>query len=132
LLAMWKSDRPRLLARFDANHDGSMEWQEWQQAQVEARSLAEKKFAVKPAADASINVVTKEPEIEEPVVEPIAADEITHMLNKPTDGRPLLVSKGDEQSLTKSKRWQSRLGLLMFIGGAIGVVWMLKDCVGNR
>ncbi len=41
LLARWKHDQAGLLRRFDHNHDGQIDAQEWESARAAARSQAE-------------------------------------------------------------------------------------------
>jgi hypothetical protein len=111
LLKLWKQDQPKLVARFDADGNGRVDWQEWEKAQATARELAEKKVDAEPVDN------TPRPIIASPLQ--TLNDKITHKLIRPTDGRPLLIAKGNEKSLTKRKRWQSILGLLLFVAGVV-------------
>lgn len=44
LLVKWKCDHTALLARFDHNHDGAIDLDEWEQARLAARAGVEKNY----------------------------------------------------------------------------------------
>jgi hypothetical protein len=120
LLRLWKSDRKRLVERFDANADGHVDWQEWERAQAAARDLAEAKFA-------GMVPVAPQPM---PAAVDSAPQGATHKLIRPDDGRPLFVTKGNEKSAASRQRWQSRLGLVAFVGATLYLFTALYRCVG--
>lgn len=68
LLVEWKRDQPRLLERFDANGDGTLDLQEWEAARSAARREVERNHRELRAA----------PD--------------THMVGRPADGRLFLIS----------------------------------------
>ncbi len=122
LLRLWKQDQPKLIARFDTDGNGRVDWHEWEKAQATARELAEKKIAQQEAA-----LATGATAVSKPLLDTRPYEKITHKLVRPEDGRPLFVSKGNEQTIARRKRWQSRGGLVMFIGGAIYILVTLGD-----
>ncbi|MBC7983273.1 MAG: hypothetical protein H7Y02_05390 [Candidatus Obscuribacterales bacterium] len=115
LLRLWKQDQPKLVARFDTDGNGRVDWQEWEKAQATARELAEQKIAQHGPIVAS-ELLAKA------ALDTRPYEKITHKLIRPEGGRPLFVSKGTEQTIARRKRWQSRGGLVMFIGGAIYIL----------
>jgi hypothetical protein len=121
LLKLWKQDQRNLVARFDADGNGTVDWHEWEKAQATARELAEKKF------DTELNVVDSAPPASKaPSPADALLEKITHKLVRPTDGRPLLIAKGTEKSRTTRKQWQTIFGLALFIGGVFGLVVTLS------
>jgi len=119
LLKLWKQDQRNLIARFDTDGNGRVDSQEWEKAQAKARELAEKKSdsgSVK--SEASVPASTAASGLDK---------QITHQLIRPTDGRPLLVTKGTEQSLTTRHRWKSIFGLALFIGGIACGVFLIRQ-----
>jgi hypothetical protein len=97
LLREWKKD-PAMMRRFDADRDGEISVEEWQQAQDEARRIV----------DARAREAALESDI--------------HIMSCPPDGRPLILSVLPEDAMTRRFRWHAIAGLAgFFIGGAGGV-----------
>lgn len=99
LLAVWKADRPQLLARFDANQDGTIDLAEWEVARGEARreALAQRTG--------------------------IAVRLGPHRIGKPKDGRPYILSNLKPEAL--SQRWTrlAWLHLAIGLGAAAAITW---------
>ncbi len=87
LLSGWKSDQAALLARFDSNHDGRIDAQEWEAARAAAR--AEAQGAVANARIERLNVVAQ-----------------------PTHGQPFLIAPMDGPRLAQRERRNAWLFLL--------------------
>ncbi|HXC38079.1 MAG TPA: GIDE domain-containing protein [Burkholderiales bacterium] len=81
LLADWKRDKPGLLRRFDANHDGQIDLTEWEAARQAARAEVEKNHGEMQAA---------------PPMNSVGA---------PGDGRPYLISS----LAPRTRAWTFRL-----------------------
>ena len=95
LLSQWKQDKAELLRRFDLNHDGVVDQQEWELARRLATHTVEKQHR---AIREQVGV---------------------NMLRSPQDGRPFLLSPLSGKSL----RWRylawSLLHLALGLGAAI-------------
>ncbi|MGH8456281.1 MAG: GIDE domain-containing protein [Stenotrophobium sp.] len=81
LLADWKKNRADLLKRFDANHDGQIDMQEWEAAR--AAALAE----------------VREHEVQNSINPDV------HVLSKPRDARPYIISTLSQRDLMRRYRW---------------------------
>jgi hypothetical protein len=90
LLRDWKHDQKTLLERFDLNHDGVLDAQEWEQARVAARSQIAQHMVVHPQTG------------DFPV------------LSQPADGRAFLLSATDGKALARSLRRNT--GALLALG----------------
>ena len=101
LLRTWKQDQAALLARFDANHDGTLSAAEWDEARAAARRqiLDGRSADMKPP---SLNV-----------------------LSHPADGRAFLLAASDGESLARSFRRRALAGIGGFVGSAAALTWML-------
>ena len=101
LLRQWKLDQPRLLARFDSNHDGTLSSAEWEQARDTARKqvLDARSADIRPP---SLNV-----------------------LAEPGDGRAFLLAASDGESLARRFRRRALAGIGGFFGSSIALTWML-------
>lgn len=112
LLRVWKRDQAKLLERFDANRDGRVDAAEWERA----RRAAHDSVAADAAADArrSRAAAAAAPDAH-----------ISHQLRHPDDGRPLLIASRPESEGLRRVKWRSRLGLLMFAGGTLYILFAL-------
>lgn len=98
VLAGWKRDQAGLIARFDTDADGSIDMAEWEQARQAAEAVVAER-AREAALDPGI-----------------------HVMSRPPDGRPFILSVLPETELTKRFRWFAAGGLMLFFAaGAIGV-----------
>jgi hypothetical protein len=100
ILREWKRDPVALQRRFDANGDGRIDTDEWEQARAAARQEALHEQA---ASDHS---------------EPL------HTLVRPP-GRRFLLSNLEEFDLVRRSRWRMRLGFLAFLVCAAAALHML-------
>ncbi|HEX6551033.1 MAG TPA: GIDE domain-containing protein [Gammaproteobacteria bacterium] len=96
LLVEWKQNQAALIARFDTNHDGQIDQQEWEAAREEARKeiLAQEREAM---SRPPINV-----------------------LSRPPDGRPFILSTAPQKKLETRLRLYIAASLLaFFVAGAV-------------
>jgi hypothetical protein len=115
LLRSWKTNRADLIARFDADGNGRVDWREWEKAQAEARAIAEKRVgeARVPGPGA--------PQIPDARVSAAGSASIEFKLERPDDGRPMLVANTTEQKMGRRTLGRSIVGLALFVGGALYV-----------
>jgi hypothetical protein len=100
LLREWKLDQKSLLERFDSNHDGVLQSEEWDRARAAARQQV---------VDQMLPSSTPGPSV----------------LSKPTDGRAFLLSASDGRSLASRLRRKAILGTAAGFGSGIAMVWIL-------
>lgn len=101
LLAAWKRDQAGLLARFDADANGSIDLAEWEKARM--------------AAEAEVSQRIRE----------LALDPGIHLMSRPPDGRPFILSVLPETELTRRFRLFAAGGLLLFFAGGAGAVFAI-------
>ena len=94
LLAQWKQDQGELLRRFDLNHDGVVDQQEWELARRLATGTVEKEHRA------------------------IRERTGVNMLRSPQDGRPFLLSPLSGQSLRRRYLIWSALHMAVALGAA--------------
>jgi hypothetical protein len=102
LLREWKQDQKTLLERFDTNHDGILESDEWDRARAAARQQI----------------------VDGMVVEPQAPG--LSVLSKPADGRAFLLSASDGRSLAQRLRRNAMVGAAACVGSSAALVWMMR------
>lgn len=97
LLAQWKRDQRALLQRFDSNGDGKIDLQEWEQARR--------------AAIAEVRAQQVERSVQPDL----------HVLSKPKDRRPFILSTKTEHQLTRGLRWggAAAVAIAVAIGAAV-------------
>jgi hypothetical protein len=95
MLATWKADQPQLLARFDADHDGRIDAQEWEAARVAAHAEAERAVAN-------------------------SRIERTNVVAQPTHGQPFIIAPLDGAQLVHRERRNAWL----FLAAAVLLVWL--------
>ena len=96
LLTEWKRDHAALLARFDRNHDGTIDLDEWEQVRLAARA-----------------------EVEKNCREMQAAPELSGV-QAPRDGRPYLISNLSHRQLERKYRlwiWAHLATFIAAMGG---------------
>ena len=101
LLGEWKSDHAALLARFDRNHDGTIDLDEWEQARSAARAEVEKNYR-----------------------EMQAAPELSGV-RAPGNGRPYLISNMSQRELAGKYRLWIWVHVTIFIAAMGGLGWNL-------
>lgn len=96
LIAKWKQDS-KILAKFDENNDGKIDMTEWESLRKAAHQEA---------------LSTRLQEAETPAV---------HIVQKPDDGRPYLLSTYDPARMVQGYRWVGRalLALAVIAGGVL-------------
>jgi E3 Ubiquitin ligase len=93
LLRQWKQNQAALIQRFDTNHDGQIDQQEWETAREAARQqilLQEQQAAQRPPVD---------------------------VLSQPKDGRRFLISTRQEATVVRRFRLWAAACLLAFVAG---------------
>jgi hypothetical protein len=100
LLELWKADRSELLRRFDQDRDGELSLQEWELARAAARE-----------------------EVERTQREALAAPE-AHIMRKPSDGRPYLISDRDLDALARTRWIWTIVHGAIFISAAGALAWI--------
>lgn len=100
LLVEWKRDQARLLAEFDADGDGSIDLDEWEAVRTKAMETVRQQLA-KQATESDL-----------------------HVLSRPPDRRPFLLSAVPQEKLTSRYRLRAALAfagfLLAMAGLAVG------------
>ena len=97
LLAEWKRD-PHFMKQFDSDRDGEISIEEWQGARDKAMKIVAER-ARESALDFEL-----------------------HLMLRPPDGRPFILSVLPESEMTKRFRWHAIGGLAgFFLGGAAAV-----------
>lgn len=126
VLRDWKKNPAQLVAKFDANGDGRVDMDEWEQARNAAHASVLE--TLRPAAQTADGAVFSLG----PGLDPIVAHaSITHRLSPAPDGRPLLLSTKSETELASSQRKRSLGGLALFVICTLAVVGQLRTCVGS-
>ncbi len=92
LLAEWKEDKDRLLARFDSNRDGAIDMKEWERARLEAVHEVQRRHGEIQARDG------------------------VHILRKPRDGRLFLLANELPDKLGRRFAFWSSLHLVVLFG----------------
>lgn len=95
LLREWKRDQRTLLGRFDANRDGLIDLDEWEGIRRAASQAVEQQH------------------------EELRLGPDIHVLRTPQDGRPLLLSNRDPDSLARQYRRWSWFHLTVFVAAAV-------------
>jgi hypothetical protein len=98
LLAEWKTDRPGLLRRFDANGDGEIDLAEWDKART--------------AAEAQVAAEQRE-----------RAPAALNILGRPETGRPFLLSNLGHDGLARRYRRWAWAHLGVFLAGCAGLAY---------
>jgi hypothetical protein len=97
----WKQDQQRLLARFDADHDGGLSAAEWDAARAEAVRESQ-------AETLSSNI------------------ERVSMISEPTNGEPYLIAPLTGDALERRERLFAALYFAMGLVGVIVCAWALR------
>lgn len=101
LLIEWKRDQPALLARFDRNHDGLIDGEEWESARAAAAAEARR----------------------EAVAQPVGPD--VNVLSRPPDRRNFLLSGKTQRDLIACSRRSASITFLLALAATAVVTWLL-------
>jgi hypothetical protein len=102
LLHEWKSDQAKLLERFDANRNGQIDADEWEQVRAAARA----------------QVLARQ-----------HADELqpaVPVVTQPGDGRAFLLAASDRASLARRYRLQAALSIAVFVLCAAAIASLVR------
>jgi hypothetical protein len=102
LLRQWKQDQRGLLARFDANHDGRIDAEEWETA----RQAAERESGSKALA-ASVTRLS--------------------VISQPTNGEPFLIAAMDARQL----EFREKIHAALFLGAGLLCVVLCAWAIGQ-
>jgi E3 Ubiquitin ligase len=97
IVVEWKHDQAGLLARFDRNHDGQLDAEEWEAARAAAREQVEASIASK---DARVSVV-----------------------GQTTHGEPFVIAPLDGKGLVKREKQHAALALAASVILALLTAW---------
>lgn len=106
LLARWKRDRGGLLQRFDADRNGKIDMEEWENA----RQAAEREVL------ATWGEQHQQPEM--------------NLLQKPARGRPFVLSATTQEELIMGHRDKARLGIAGFLCFGLALAWAVSQRFG--
>lgn len=95
LLAIWKKDRRWLNDEFDANSDGVIDSHEWEAVRGRAEVVTER------------------------LMEANASDPVNHMIGKPKNGMPFIISDRDPTPLAKTFMGLSIINVLVAVGAFV-------------
>lgn len=96
LMGEWKRDKQNLLNRFDSNNDGQIDMQEWESARRAALQHVQAQHVEQ------------------------SLDPDLHVLSKPSDRRPFILSTLTQKSMTRRYRFWA----LFFLLSALGCAWL--------
>ena len=99
----WKQDQAALLARFDGNHDGRLDGDEWERARAAAREQVESSLATK---DARVSVV-----------------------GQTTHGEPFLIAPLDSRHLVSREKHRAVLALAASVLLALLTAWAAQKAL---
>jgi hypothetical protein len=116
VLREWKRDQRQLVAAFDADGDGRIDQLEWEEARRTARAQIDAQLVSQPPGTGSTLATGRG---------------ATHSLRRPSDGRPLLLSKRGEEQLARAHLSTSIGGAAIFAFGVCALLFTLKACVGG-
>jgi len=103
LLELWKADHAQLLHRFDLDGDGQIGPQEWELARAAARREVER------------------------AQQEALADPEAHVMRKPANGQPYLISDHDLGALARQFWWWAIVHGAIFIAAAGALAWFFAE-----
>lgn len=99
----WKQDQATLLARFDSNHDGHVDGQEWEAARAAARQQVEGSLASK--------------------------DQRVSVVGQTTHGEPFLIAPLDAKHLVSREKHRAALALAASVVLALLTAWAAQKAM---
>ncbi len=110
LLVEWKKDQTELKRRFDLNHDGEIDQQEWMLARQQARREVLKRMRE----------------------EQSAPDEPINIMRRTGDpNRPYLLSTCGQGALARTYRLRAMLYIALLFAGGAAAIWLLNQRFGS-
>lgn len=106
LLAEWKQDQARLVARFDDDDDGHVSLEEWERAREEARHTVVQKRLEEPSQPA------------------------LHSIGRPEGGRLFLIAAFAEADVARRYRRRAIAAFAGFAAATYALGWLLQDVFG--
>jgi hypothetical protein len=103
LLAEWKKDMPALHRRFDLDNDGELGEKEWALARQAAKRVVAKNQ------------------------QEMAANADMHLIGRPPDGKPYLISNLAPEKLSQRYLLWSWAHLTILLGALGGLVWVIQQ-----
>lgn len=100
LLHQWKVNQKTLLARFDVNHDGSLDAAEWEDARRAAAGEAHADMLKTAVARISV-------------------------IGQPIHGEPFLIAPMDAEHLVRREKWHAILYVAVSLASMVGCAWAL-------
>jgi hypothetical protein len=101
----WKQDQATLLARFDRDHDGQLNAQEWEAARAAAAAEAQ-------AQTMHSNIVR------------------TSVISQPANGEPFLIAPRSPAQLERRERLYAMLDFALGLLGVIVCAWAIRHAAG--
>lgn len=114
-LREWKQDQAALIERFDANRDGVVDSGEWAAARAAAETEIRAEIEAELAADGPGDGPNRD-----------AALAGHHLLSRPRDGRPFILSTLSERTLVRRYRIGTALGISLALTGFSLLLLALK------
>ena len=102
ILKDWKQDYDKLVQRFDRDNNGEIDPAEWELARREALRMAERE-ARKSSPSQAVNTLR----------------------HSPNRQQPFIIATSEPESLSRRYRWQALAWLIVSVGCAAGVAWLL-------
>ncbi len=110
LLVEWKKDQTELKRRFDLNHDGEIDQQEWMLARQQARrEVLKRRSEEQSAPDEPINIMRRTGD----------------------PNRPYLLSTCAQGTLARTYRLRAMLYIALFLAGGVVAIWLLNHRFGS-
>jgi hypothetical protein len=107
LLSEWKADQAQLLARFDRNHDGQIDAEEWEAARAAARQQVEAALLQTPVERLNVVAQTRH-------------------------GEPFLIAPLDQQQLVRREQRYAVVSLLMSMLFVMFTVWAIHQALSSH
>ncbi|HEX5462197.1 MAG TPA: GIDE domain-containing protein [Steroidobacteraceae bacterium] len=99
----WKEDQATLLARFDSNHDGRVDGEEWEEARAAARQQVEGSLASK--------------------------DQRVSVVGQTTHGEPFLIAPLDTKNLVSREKHRAAMALAASVVLALLTAWAAQKAM---